>query len=919
AASRIDGMERWMEVSMDPGHVSAMLPSDMTGARVRALAMLVVLQAAAHWSVFMSSLSAGIVPGDVAAQIDTEEGSKAVSSMIARIFASAEFGTGNAGQWDRQPHTITEANSGTVQWYLLVDWLELVCQLADQTVIQRITSRIIAEIALPAETNCSKALLSSAAFFEAHEIRSCFVPALAEFVAEQFPKQPNELKSLLVALAGNIGTKSKCAQTASDIISAASNSRAKRSEGSAEVWVELVRSLLRFPDAYWFADKTPALFAVLLAIDQGVACEAATVELRVLCRALLERLIRTSSGLLPLLTQHAAGLVSLWMAEEQTSEELLVASRRLLFVAMGSLAQAAFGQANLAANKACVSIAKTLLGESGSLAAEGVRAIAGCAKQYAKKLQKCEFAEKWAQVSAKCIKKQSKAVLKGLAGIDKADDTEMTAALGRLAAAQIISESATGEAVDRAALVAATLDSLSRLSAATASEFALALVFYACHTPAVSNADTLRLLASMTHRLAHTKDDPLSLMQQSFIALISDADGLLAISLSDAVAQYAVEPLLRQISSVAFEQSLVAFLKIAQQPNSGAAVRKVLVAFIRMAYRQSGNESVEKRKAVQRRLGNILSIISSGVGSDVASVIASLSVISELVLEPFMRFTMFDISECLAFVSSVVSVPLVMANTQAEDLFRLVCRVLGGIIRHHTNQVLDGISLLVNILRSLLHAFVVPVLPRSQQPVGVDSALTPWIIAYAPFPAESADSYARLISELVRARRFSSDSASQAKELVKLTRGTNTSGVISTLSSFAPYILAEYCVIQGGDSMSSMSRGSDDSALHSFQGLCWQPLPVLDMGSHEKSRGIIANPAVREMLVPAWHALLDVMRVADRESLLSVLAGTSRDAKHSGGAGWSSIFGPDRYGGANEVLKALYQSYLAFYKYTGEV
>ncbi|KAJ1927908.1 hypothetical protein FBU59_007174, partial [Linderina macrospora] len=209
AASRIDGMERWMEAQMYPGRVFALLPSDTTTARTRALTMLVSLQAAAHWSVFLSSLSAGIVPGDVVAKVSADEGSTA-------------------------PHTITEKNSGTVQWYLLVDWLELVCQFADQNVIHTITSRIVAEIASPAQVSCSKAMLASAAFFETAKIRDCFVPALAEFVAEKFPKRPSTLKSLLAALVDNVGNKSKCAAAANDVISAATKAAAKKTGEAAD-------------------------------------------------------------------------------------------------------------------------------------------------------------------------------------------------------------------------------------------------------------------------------------------------------------------------------------------------------------------------------------------------------------------------------------------------------------------------------------------------------------------------------------------------------------------------------------------------------------------------------------------------------------------------------------------------------------
>ncbi|KAJ2325138.1 hypothetical protein GGI00_005128, partial [Coemansia sp. RSA 2681] len=98
-ASRIDGTERWLETCMHPVHVrKSILPtarasksSDARSARVDAMAMLVAFQTAAHWSVFVSSISAGIVPQSVLESVNVEEAAAAVKQMVTAIFDGPEF------------------------------------------------------------------------------------------------------------------------------------------------------------------------------------------------------------------------------------------------------------------------------------------------------------------------------------------------------------------------------------------------------------------------------------------------------------------------------------------------------------------------------------------------------------------------------------------------------------------------------------------------------------------------------------------------------------------------------------------------------------------------------------------------------------------------------------------------------------
>ncbi|KAJ2093926.1 hypothetical protein GGI16_005725 [Coemansia sp. S142-1] len=318
---------------------------------------------------------------------------------------------------------------------------------------------------------------------------------------------------------------------------------------------------------------------------------------------------------------------------------------------------------------------------------------------------------------------------------------------------------------------------------------------------------------------------------------------------------------------------------------------------------------------------------------------------------------MFDVGETLSMIFTAVTLPL--PDTTGADLpslYRSACKLLGAVVRHHTNEVLDSVSVTVAVLRALLHAFVTPSFPRSlaasttRQRFEIDCSQTPWIVAYAPFPISCAESYSRVVAELASCRRFlatgadkdnksgkakqTSDKAAQSgSEFVKLTKGTNTAGATSVLSMYVSYIISEYCIIQGGGALStlsskhSMSSGNGESTGYSFQGLSWRPAPVMRavdatsgavLRSEVGMRGTISTPLVREALLPGWYALLDVLGGDDRNTLLTLLAGSSGDSRQSS-YGWTSIFGPDRYGGAHEVLKSLYQSYLDYFKYKGQV
>ncbi|KAJ2618388.1 hypothetical protein H4R22_005559, partial [Coemansia sp. RSA 1290] len=67
AGSRLDGTERWLESCMYPELVNQyIMPASIAeNPRTATLGMVVAFQTAAHWSVFESSMVAGIIPESV--------------------------------------------------------------------------------------------------------------------------------------------------------------------------------------------------------------------------------------------------------------------------------------------------------------------------------------------------------------------------------------------------------------------------------------------------------------------------------------------------------------------------------------------------------------------------------------------------------------------------------------------------------------------------------------------------------------------------------------------------------------------------------------------------------------------------------------------------------------------------------------
>ncbi|KAJ2886645.1 hypothetical protein H4R27_000508 [Coemansia aciculifera] len=1032
-ASRMDGTERWLETCMYPERVCKSIlptsggdkPSDTRSARVDALAMLVAFQTAAHWSVFVSSISTGIIPQSVLESTNVEEAAAAVKQMVTSIFDNPGFCIMPAddelagwGEWDGQAHSISAMNHKSAQWKLLAEWLELACEYADSHAIDGIASRIVAELASSPSlsTAQSQSLLCSASFFEVARIRDAFAPALAEFAATTLKQQIGPQKSSskkssalnsgvlevldwLTASTQKKSGKGKGNQMLAtmDVVMEKLGAqdlapgKHKLKGSQASTWAQLLRGLLCFPTAYWSAERAHVVLALALAVDLGFATmckhEDDALRLRIHSRAVIERLFKCLPSASAGLVQHAPAIVDHWAGTARLSEQLILPSRRLVRLVMGALAQAAFGQSMDAASTTCRELCTRLYASVSSdsrsaessladvLTLDSLDAVAKVAAVYAQKLQAKGKDKEWCSLVKSWLKQIAQQVCADFDrmnqdGSEAASDTHSTCRLGVLVSLSSLYKSLAGadkvpsHVLDIARRAA---ESLPQLSQSTGT-FALGLVLLSVHNYESAGASCHVILAYLTHQLAaisarDAKGDTMPLALQSLVASIAgaDSDAVTTMPLADAIVSYAVEPLLKNLDHSAFAASLDTFLKLMSRPgqHTTASVGSMLLAYIRTAYRQHGNSSATtKRKAVQRRLGNILTTLHAAmrVCPTAGTILFVLSTVSELVLEPAMHFTMFDVGETLSMIFTAVTLPLPdTAGADLPSLYRSACKLLGAVVRHHTNEVLDSVSVTVAVLRALLHAFVTPSFPRSlaaaaRQRFEIDCSQTPWIVAYAPFPISCAESYSRVLAELANCRRFlasgtdkdnksgkakqASDKAAQSgNEFVKLTRGTNTAGATSVLSMYVSYIISEYCIIQGGGALSTLSAkhslnsGNGESTGYSFQGLSWRPAPVMRAvdatsatlaRSEVGMRGTISTPLLREALLPGWHALLDVLGGDDRNTLLTLLAGSSGDSRQSS-YGWTSIFGPDRYGGAHEVLKSLYQSYLDYFKYKGQV
>ncbi|KAJ2327471.1 hypothetical protein IWW51_001727 [Coemansia sp. RSA 2702] len=931
AGARLNGTERWLEVCMDPERVRAhVLASEQADARAAALGMAVAFQTAAHWTVLEASIAAGVV----STQTDADAGARATRAMVSAQFPAAclALPTGAVSDgwqdWDGQPHTISADNCRRAQWALLLDWLELACEHADAAAMHQIALRLVAGLAQAPvdERGDAHELLGTASFFEIAAVRTALVPALAEYALQLWRAQSSDwakpsklMRRLDTALehlaAPEIG---KLLGTAS------SKTKHGLSRAQAAAWVQLARSLLRFPDAYWGADRIARVFALVLAIDTGVAAACADTTdanaLRLLACALADRLLRRAPNIVSGLLEFVKDLVDHWTAlAEEATGELATYAHRLACLAVAALAQAGFGQANKAADTACRELCTGLFARLdsalGVLALDALAAVAQAARQYAASLKSCPGIEQWTALLPGWIGQTAQAVARG--GERAACFVGAYAVLRRLAA----SMGCDGSGDDEIAGCAATqLGEGARES----SGLRLALAVYAVYTPQVLGASASRVLALLVRQLASGTAESSAARQQrelrAAIAAITGASVDEEQALSDVVGSYAVEPLLQGLDEAAFVAALTAFVQGMLRGGQAAAIGGSAVRVcVRLARKQdTGAHAAQRQRAVQRRVGSVLTATHAAISrADSAEAAAdALRIVDEVVGAPGLRCTMHDIGEALASVWTLLMAPLRQAPDSLADLYCQVCRCLGAIARRHGAPVLDAPAALVPILRVLQHAFVsrpdsAPALPNE-----------PWLVAHAPFPVRCAEAYSRLLSDLCQARRPDASKRSDGGELVKLTRGTGASGTAAVLTAYVPQVLAEFCVIQAGGASTLVARlpvAARATGTQSFRGLSWRPATPTAAGR----TAIVASPAVRDALLPGWYALFDCMTADDRHTLLAMLAtqpaADPSAQQHRAVASWPALFAPEHCDGAHEVLKSLYQSYSDHYKYTGQV
>ncbi|KAJ2850440.1 hypothetical protein IWW36_001878 [Coemansia brasiliensis] len=1002
AGSRLNGTERWLESCMYPEQVCRHIMPASTfiadNPRTATLGMVVAFQTAAHWSVFQSSIVAGIIPKSVVAQINMNAAAAATRNMISSLFPSEclswSVTTSTQGSgwelWDGQAHTISKLNFMSAQWALLSDWLELTCEYADSKAIRNISLRIVAGLAQPPTSmrGDAHALLNSADFFEILAIRREFVPALAEHALLLFKQQAESLKAesklpkfiskvsavleLMVSHCNSDIAKSKQTEViGSKLVDILTKSQSKSTHvltaEQASIWRHLLQSLLQFPDAYWEPTYAHILFALVLAVDVGVASTCHKTDdaesIRTLAFSLLERWLHSMPSVVTDMPSYIESAIVHWIAvyEQAASDSLAKQTQSLLSASMRVLAQAGFGQSKTAADsinrKLCAALLDRLDHSTSSsmytLVLDMVNMISISAQQYAAKIAARQNSEKWAALLQPRIDKAAQKIVAQLTAAtnNSAIDAQAACVVGIYTVLQRLHSNATGVSLTVHSDIAAGL-ALNR-EPRIGSCFELAMVAYAIHTLSMPAEATATNLAFLVRQLAADALYSIDMQQMinSILAAITGTAGDKTLLFSDAIISYAAEPLLKKLDATSFAVAFTSFLQTMMLGSQAPLVcSKFVQAIVRLAHKHDGDEQgIQRQRTVQRRVGTVLAAVHSyakgsynaGVASDV------LCIVNELVVVSGLRCTMNDISETLNIIDTVLAMPLRLSSSAEEvaALYCLVCRALSGIIRRHTNIVLDSISLLTGVLRLLLHAFVTPALPRqSEDSVEMDASTTSWIIASAPFSAACAEAYSRVLNDLCQARKSDFSTAKQGtaetglgaemnRDYVKMTRGTGAANAASVLTGYVSYIIAEYCVIQAGGASSWGLRNIYGKWTNTtFRGLSWRQTPIVELVNIEpgcvkadsttafKTQGTIGSPAIREALLPGWYALLDIMTSDDRQMLLALLAGQpTGDRQYMSSTVWPSIFGPGRYDGASEVLKGLYQSYSDFYKYTGHV
>ncbi|KAJ2787999.1 hypothetical protein GGI15_000259 [Coemansia interrupta] len=866
-------------------------------ARAPPLCMLAALQSAAHWAATAAAAAA-------------EDGRAEVERMVGRALGSSLRDARAWGPWDGRAAGISAENTCMAAWQLLAPRLPLASEFAGAQGVRLVADTMAARVFAG-----DHGALQDAGVFEIPGLRPVLPPALVRRACALADHHP-----ALAKLAQD-GERSGAEALA---LAVAAGPGPLPAEAAAP-WDCAAQAMLRFPPAYWPADRLADILALALVADSLCPQSAAP-------RLLLTRLTARRPQAAHLLAPHAAHLH--WATASIPSDRQR-ATRRLASTLAAALLQSGLqtaGHPACAAHTACRQMCSHLLHRHPVLALDALAAVAQAAAAANPRAlrRNCPQPHEWLAWSRACTDAPS--AMKECGPVDalvlRRGVRACMRTLRRCLADHVTDDEDGAE--DEAALhVQKDADQV----------LSLALALDAVHAPGpLEPPSATRLLSQLGKHLhlalAHPTTTPTPPLLQAFSHCLTPA-AKPTDSLPELITVHATH-LLQRMDAGHFDRTLVGLLQLLAAGGASRATPRLLRACF-AAGRSSAGEQEEKRRAVQRRVGAIVAALSAAL-HDAHGALEALDALADLVLDPKVRLTPNDVAQILALTSAASMLPGRPSHPSA--LFLAICRMLGALALHHAAALLPSLATLVAALRSLLHAFITPTAlspgPRS-----------PWIIACAPLPVSCAEAYARVLSALARARRHHAREETQGlvrqdrgtraaamAGLVRQDRGTRAAAMAAALSPFVTHVLAEYCVVQAAGARSAVvhrppaRRLQDPAEMHvlgslEFAGFAWRPMPVADPASAvplcestHAAQGIIASPALRDALLPGWYALLDVIHEADRAALLALLATDSRGAPVYGG---SSVFGPDAYGGANEILKALYQSYRDFYKYKGNV
>ncbi|KAJ1811806.1 hypothetical protein LPJ75_003966, partial [Coemansia sp. RSA 2598] len=767
AGSRLGCSDKWLASSMHPLYVSKqIIPKRLAKCTPQqaALSVAVAFQTASHWITVVAAAVAGIDATDPREQEGTEAVKEMVSNAVANMLSSTSTAKGRES-WDGQPQTICEANCGRAQWELLSSRLELACEFASDEAIGAIAQRIVSQAA-----DGDHALLLDAGFFEIKNMRPFLAPALLKCATDMF-----------VGQVGQDPVVDKLAQVSHDSAGSVVDSIIKAdvpfsssvvASDAAAKWISLVRGALRIPASYWPNEQLSSVFVFAMAADWRISRALPakeSLELQVLSRSLLERIVSHKPNTVMALVSNATAIVDRWTDNAVSSESLARATRNLLDAIMASLAQSGFSSGSKSTDSACRKLCSHLLeklaanvddSSSGILVLEAIGAVAKIAKQHARSLQASEASSKWAKLAKTWLKRILSTILESIDSLRSSDAakhdlhlvnyTGVFLCLGSLESS-IRGEEAQSKYVDSAfTRIADSLDVIGRSKSA----FSMGLIASLIHlAPTLPSKTATVILAILTRFLAQTSASDSAKTPLALQALVYHIESSKTVVEADAedvfVLRNMVEPLLYRMESDAFEPAFVATLRIAgtssKSSKDGVALR-LIRSFIRTAYmppRGSNDGAVSsKRKLVQRRLLAVMTTLQTAASSGMpcADII---SILSELAHEPSIRFKMQDVTQSLSVISSILMLPI--RPEDPEALFISTCRLLGAIIRHFTDEVLGSVAILSHILRLLIHAFVVPALPRAVLAAETPeiSLSTPWIVALAPLSDSCAEAYSR--------------------------------------------------------------------------------------------------------------------------------------------------------------------------------